>query len=129
MSLIERKMNMARKPTAKILENTTLANTYGGWMYCANCGENIGYLCYVSYDNFDFTYQCKCGGKGHVHIAFGDVKSAKQSEDNLISSKNRLCCPSDLSPLFTILEKKLISYTYEIDCMECQTTYMGKKTM
>lgn len=115
---------MGRVPLTKQLIQTRLANTYGGWIYCENCGKNIGYLCYVTYDSFKFEYHCKCGGHGSMHIAFRDVSSANKSDNVLILNKNRLCCPSDMSPLFTILEKNLDSYEYEVVCNQCDTKYM-----
>lgn len=119
---------MARKPSLKELINTRIASGYGGWIYCDRCGENIGYLCYVTYDNFRFSYKCKCGGRGHMHIAFGDIeKNTKASDDKLILTKNRLCCPGDQSPLLTILDKKLACYQYEIDCVSCNTKYTEEK--
>ena len=41
---------MARVLKNKELVNTRLATNYGGWMYCDKCNENIGYLCYSTYD-------------------------------------------------------------------------------
>ena len=118
---------MARKPIIKELVNTKLASGYGGWIYCMHCGENIGYLCYVTYDNFKFSFQCRCGECGRVKIAFGDIENAGVSGDKLIFKKNRLCCGTDQSPLLTILEDKLMSYQYEIDCVKCHTKYKGEK--
>lgn len=118
---------MARKPTMKELVNTRLASTYGGWIYCGHCGENIGYLCYVTYDNLKLTYKCNCGGDGSIHIAFDDKKEPFFSEKKLVTLKNRLCCPNDESPLFTLLEKKLSSYHYEVDCVRCGTSYREEK--
>lgn len=43
---------MSRNTKIKELSHTRLANQYGGWIYCESCGENIGYLCYTTYDNF-----------------------------------------------------------------------------
>ncbi|MGX8128243.1 hypothetical protein ACWTV9_18440 [Clostridioides difficile] len=120
---------MSRKPIIKELKNTRLASGYGGWIYCDQCGENIGYLCYVTYDNFKLFYQCKCGGQGQMQIAFGDIENAKASDNQLIPIKNRLCCPSDQSPLFTILDKKFMSYRYEIDCVSCKTKYLEEKIL
>lgn len=120
---------MARKPIIKELVNARLASTYGGWIYCSACGENIGYLCYVTYDNFSFSYKCSCGEHGSIHISFGDVQQADCSGDKLIEIKNRLCCPLDKAPLITILEKKLASYSYKVDCVECKTRYMEEKTL
>lgn len=118
---------MSRNTKIKELPHTRLANQYGGWIYCESCGENIGYLCYTTYDNFIFNYQCQCGSCGHIHIAFGDINSKKISNDKLIKIKNRLCCIHDQSPLLTILKEKLISYQYEIDCLKCQSKYKGEK--
>ena len=41
---------MARVLKNKKLVDTKLATNYGGWMYCNKCNENIGYLCYSTYD-------------------------------------------------------------------------------
>ena len=95
---------MDRKSRKKLLENTKLASGYGGWIYCAHCNQNIGYLCYVTYDNFNFTYSCKYGSQGSICIVFDDVKDSCSSTHKLITLKNRLCCPVDQFPLLTILE-------------------------
>lgn len=54
---------MARILKNKELINTRLAANYGGWMYCDKCNENIGYLCYSTYDrlalNTDATAEIK----------------------------------------------------------------------
>lgn len=120
---------MARKPVNKELIHTRLASTYGGWIYCEHCGENIGYLCYVTYDHFIFNYKCQCDSEGSLQIAFDDLVDTKISHEPLISIKNRLCCPHDLSPLLTVLDQKLLSYQYKIDCVCCKTTYQGEKTL
>lgn len=100
---------MSRIPKVKELVGTRLASGHGGWVYCDSCGENIGYLCYVTYDSFRFSYQCKCGAHGSIHLAFEDDCPTDNAADRLITIKNRLCCPRDNSPLFTILLKKLES--------------------
>jgi len=108
----------------KDLINTRLANQYGGWIYCTNCNKNIGYLCYVTYDKLKFHYECDCGSKGSLLINFDDSLSNEiKSEKNLITIKNRLCCPSDESPLITILDQKLKSYELEIVCKSCGKLY------
>ncbi len=115
---------MSRTPKIKELANTRLASGYGGWIYCETCNKTIGYLCYVTYDSFKLSYNCKCGGCGHMHIAFDDDGSARSAiENKLIIIKNRLCCPSDQSPLFTILDKNLDRYNYEVVCKACNTRY------
>ncbi|MCI8637476.1 MAG: hypothetical protein HFJ36_06640, partial [Clostridia bacterium] len=52
---------MARVLKNKELVNTRLATNYGGWMYCDKCDENIGYLCYSTYDRLELKYKCNCG--------------------------------------------------------------------
>ena len=52
---------MARVVKNKELLNTRLATNYGGWMYCDKCNENIGYLCYATYDRLELKYKCNCG--------------------------------------------------------------------
>lgn len=60
---------MDRKSRKKLLENTKLASGYGGWIYCAHCNQNIGYLCYVTYDNFNFTIAVNTDLK-KVYVSF-----------------------------------------------------------
>lgn len=120
---------MSRTPKEKDLVNTKLASGHGGWIYCESCGENIGYLCYVTYDRFHFSYQCKCGGCGSMHLVFEAGDSVNRSNNSLVTIKNRLCCPHDNSPLFTILYKKLQSYQYEVVCTKCGATYAEEKTL
>lgn len=114
---------MARVLKNKELVNTRLATNYGGWMYCEKCNKNIGYLCYVTYDNLKLNYECNCGSKGSAFINFEDSEEGKISTDELITIKNRLCCSSDQSPLITILDKNLKKYKLEITCKACNKTY------
>lgn len=118
---------MTRSPKTKELIRTRLASTYGGWIYCDHCGQNIGYLCYITYDHFDFDYKCQCGNHGNIHIAFEEDSKTYVSNDKLITLKKRLCCPHDHSPLLIILEKKLDDYKFEIECVECKTKYQEEK--
>ncbi len=120
---------MSRIPKTKELANTRLASGYGGWIYCESCNKTIGYLCYVTYDSFKLSYKCKCGGCGGMHIEFEDDSSASAGANKLITIKNRLCCPSDQSPLFTILYKNLKSYQYKVLCKACNTIFMEEKTI
>ena len=114
---------MARVLKNKNLVNTSLATSYGGWMYCSNCGQNIGYLCYSTYDKLDLKYKCNCGSCGSVLLDFDDSKIGKSCNDDLITIKNRFCCPCDNEPLITILDKKVISYELEITCKSCSNIY------
>lgn len=118
---------MAREIKTKKLENTRLATNYGGWIYCTKCNKNIGYLCYVTYDWIKLEYYCNCGSHGSVAIDFIDSKEGVLCNSPLIVVKNRFCCPNDESPLVTILEKNVESYTVEIACKNCSSVYKNSK--
>lgn len=118
---------MARTLKNKELINTRLAANYGGWMYCDKCGENIGYLCYQTYDRLEMKYKCNCGSLGNLLLDFVDSGSGKDSDDKLVIIKNRLCCPSDNEPLITILDKKITSYDIKITCKSCDKIYKISK--
>lgn len=118
---------MARTPVVKKLEATRLANQYGGWIYCESCGQNIGYLCYVTYDTVAFEYRCNCGSEGSMYIEFKHNTTMAPSSDAMVSIKNRLCCPKDESPLITILGKKLKEYRCTIGCTACNQTYVKER--
>ncbi len=114
---------MARTVKNKELVSTRLATNYGGWMYCGQCGENIGYLCYATYDRIVLSYQCNCGSHGSVTIDFADSQPGQSCNDELIVIKNRLCCAKDNEPLITILDKKVQSYELKLTCKACARTY------
>lgn len=114
---------MARTLQRKALENTRLANNYGGWIYCEGCNKTIGYLCYVTYDLFSFHYTCQCGSSGSVCLMFMDECKVAIASQPMVMVKNRLCCPVDESPLVTILVKKLAVYQCEIVCKSCHIKY------
>ncbi|MDF2633055.1 MAG: hypothetical protein K0Q85_1651 [Caproiciproducens sp.] len=118
---------MARTLKHKELNNTRLANTYGGWIYCEGCNKTIGYLCYVTYDLFRFDYKCKCGSCGRAYLAFEDESIAQTSDKPLATVKNRLCCPTDESPLVTVLVKNLKAYKYEVVCKACNTKFQEEQ--
>ena len=75
---------MSRVIKNKELVNTRLATNYGGWMYCDKCNENIGYLCYSTYDRLELKYKCNCESQGSVIIDFEDSKIGKECNDELI---------------------------------------------
>lgn len=118
---------MARKLNRKEVEKARLLKEYASWVYCTQCNNTVAYLCYVTYDLFDFSFTCNCGSKGHVHLEFEPTQQKKKSNLELIEIKNRLCCPNDQSPLITIVEKNVTDYHYEIDCNTCGTIYSIKK--
>ena len=118
---------MARVLKNKELENTRLATNYGGWMYCDKCNENIGYLCYSTYDKLELKYKCNCGSQGSVLLNFEDSKIGQNCNDKLVIIKNRFCCPKDSEPLITILDKKVASYEMKITCKSCNNIYKQEK--
>lgn len=118
---------MARTPKQKELINSRLLKEYASWVYCTNCGKTVAYLCYVTYDDFNFTYSCACGSKGEVHISFDEVQDTSVGDKPLVAIKNRLCCPNDESPLVTLVDKNLESYAYSVVCKNCNTQYVADK--
>lgn len=118
---------MARVLKRKELQHTRLATNYGGWMYCDNCHENIGYLCYSTYDELELNYTCNCGSTGGVLLNFEDSRAGQKDNDELIVIKNRFCCPRDREPLITILDKKVDSYEMKITCRSCGSIYKKVK--
>lgn len=114
---------LARTFSRKKLTNTTLLKEYASWIYCENCNETIGYLCYTSYEKIEFDYECSCGNKGDLLIDFSTIAQPKSSKNNLKMKGNRLCCPLDDSPLITVLDKKLASFSYQIVCNNCEHLY------
>lgn len=118
---------MSRELKKKELIGTKLATNYGGWIYCENCGQTIGYLCYVTYQSFHMDYQCKCGSCGSMYLTFSEKDTSETANEELITIKNRLCCPSDNQPLVTILSKKIEHYSAEIVCETCNRKYIAKQ--
>ena len=118
---------MARILKNKELVNTRLATNYGGWMYCDKCSENIGYLCYATYDRLELNYKCNCGSSGNALLDFIDSKVGNDCPEGLITVKNRLCCPHDSNPLITLLDKKIASYELKITCKSCNKIYKMEK--
>ena len=118
---------MTRILKTKELINSKLATTYGGWMYCTTCKENIGYLCYSTYDKLELKYTCNYGSIGQILLDFEDSKLGKNSNEELITIKNRFCCPNDKEPLITILDKKIKNYEMKITCKSCKNRYKKEK--
>ena len=114
---------MPRKPIKKELDNTKLLKDYASWIYCDRCNNTVAYLCYVTYDSFDFEYTCNCQNKGSIRIGFKTENDAKESAAPLKEIKNRLCCPKDNSPLITVVTKNLQKCRLSIVCNSCNTKY------
>ena len=116
---------MARKPKEKRLKNSRLLKEYASWIYCDTCNKTVAYLCYVTYDLFDFEYTCNCGSHGNVFIEF-EHDAPNKNMQPLYLSKNRLCCPEDDSPILTIVDKNIQEARYRIVCNTCNTEYGNK---
>ena len=114
---------MARTPKQKDLKNSRLLKEYASWIYCTGCNQTVAYLCYVTYDLFDFEYTCTCGSCGSVHIEF-EHDAPTRSDLALQTIKNRLCCPKDDAPLFTVVEKNVERCKYRIVCNGCGSEYI-----
>jgi hypothetical protein len=107
----------------KDIKNGRILKNNGSWMYCVKCNMTVGYLCYSTYQNFQFDFDCKCGNKGSFRLAYKSEQDPVKSNKDLEQVKNRLCCPNDDSPLFTIVDKNIESVKYQITCKHCQTEY------
>lgn len=118
---------MGRVLKTKDLVNSRLATNYGGWMYCTKCNMSIGYLCYVTYDRLKLKYECNCGSKGSMILDFEDSNCGTKTKEELITIKNRYCCPVDENPLITLLSKSLKTYELEITCKNCGNIYEKKE--
>ncbi len=113
------KMNQLQK---KIINGRMLKNT-GSWLYCDQCNKTVGYLCYSTYQSFRFNFSCKCGNSGLFDLEYPTRKKRNDSEESLKTRKNRLVCPNDESPLFSIVEKHLERYSYSVICNRCNTVF------
>lgn len=103
--------------SGRILKNN------GSWMYCDRYNKTVGYLCYSTYQSFLFNFNCKCGNKGSFMLSYETDLPAKSSSKKLKANKNRLCCPHDDSPLFTIAEKNIQQVDFVVTCKKCQIEY------
>lgn len=105
------------------MQNGRLLKNNGSWMYCDKCHKTVGYLCYTTYQDFRFDFVCKCQNKGSFRLSYQSESGSTKSNEKLKPIKNRLCCPKDDSPLFTIVEKNIESVSYSIVCKRCKTEY------
>ncbi|MEL7658542.1 MAG: hypothetical protein AAGU75_21845, partial [Bacillota bacterium] len=100
---------------------------YGSWMYCEACNNTIGYLCYSTYDYFKLEFECNCGEHGSVELGEKISHNHSENPENLMIKKGRQCCPRDQSPLFSIVEKSLKNYNYQVICKECKGCFHRNK--
>jgi hypothetical protein len=99
-----------------------LKNT-GSWLYCNKCNKTVGYLCYTTYQSFQYNFNCKCGNFGSFDLEYDTNKKIEKSTKELKLKKNRLCCPNDEAPLFTIVEKNIEDYSYSVCCNKCYNEF------
>ena len=96
----------------------------GSWIYCDTCNKTVAYLCYSTYQSFKFEFICKCGSSGAIDLQYPTDKKPILSSKDLNKKKNRLCCPNDNKPLFTIIEKHIDRFSYSVACNTCQNSYV-----
>jgi len=111
----------------KEIQNGRILKKNGSWMYCNKCNKTVGYLCYSTYQDFQFDFECKCGNQGSFRLKYQTEGGLTKSNEELKMIKNRLCCPNDDSPLFTIVDKNIEKVSYSIVCKKCKTEYSNEK--
>ena len=95
----------------------------GSWIYCTECNKTIAYLCYTTYQNFSFDFNCECGAEGYVQLEYPTEEPIEESDQKLMRISNRLCCPNDASPLVTIVERRLEGFNFSVTCNKCFKTF------
>ena len=109
------------------IKNGRLLKKNGSWMYCNKCNKTVGYLCYTTYLEFKFDFTCNCGNEGSFHLLYPTESDTQQSTSDLKLVKNRLCCPVDDSPLFTIVGKNIKLADYFITCKACLNKFTNNQ--
>jgi len=116
-----------KKEIKKQLVNARLLKSNGGWMYCNSCNSTVGYLCYSTYDYYYFSFVCNCGEHGSFELGEDKYPENPINPKEMIIKKGRLCCPHDQAPLFSIVEKNLKEYDYQVVCKDCSSRFQGKR--
>lgn len=109
-----------------IILNGRLLKKNGSWMYCNKCNNTVGYLCYTTYQYYKFKFTCTCGNVGIFELGERVVSTQEGEKKALLLHKNRLCCPNDDSPLFSVVGKNLRRYDYEVICKKCISCYKSE---
>jgi len=104
---------------SKTIHNGRLLKKYGSWMYCDKCGNTVGYLCYTTYQYYKFSFTCTCGNTGFFELGKRIADAYVDERNTLLLNKTRLCCPNDNSPLFSVVEKNVDKYNFEVICKKC----------
>lgn len=113
------------KELKKEITNGRMLKNNGSWLYCGKCNNTVGYLCYSTYQQFQFHFKCKCGNLGSFSLSYQTEANTMKSNQELLLNKNRWCCPNDESPLFTIVDKNIENSTYKVTCNKCLTEYQN----
>lgn len=115
----------ARKLIQRELSNGRMLKQNGSWLYCNNCNNTVGYLCYSTYDHFEYIAICKCGVTSSFTLTY-EKTELKINTEPIKLVKNRYCCSNDDSPLFTIVSKNVESYKYSVVCKACKMAYISE---
>ena len=108
-------------------KNSRMLKRNGSWIYCEKCNKTVAYLCYSTYQHFNLKFSCNCGARGSIEIEHPSAKKSELSSAGLKRNKNRLCCPNDDAPLFSIVEKHIKGCSYSVTCNKCFNSYMVKQ--
>ena len=109
------------------LSNCRLLKNYGSWLYCSACNKTVAYLCYTGYKWIEIKFECSCGSQGKIQLfesGFEPIPSQSTAKLNFV--KNRYCCPKDNTAFFSIVNERVKNLIYEVQCLECSTSYRGK---
>lgn len=112
----------------KDLIKSKLLKEYASWIYCGECNNTVGYLCYTTYTLFKYEFECKCGNKGVVKISLEESNDTYESYVPLKLVKHRFRCPNDDSPLFSVVDRNVNYYRYSLICRECNSFFKGSQS-
>jgi len=102
---------------------TKMLKKKGSWIYCEECNNTVAYLCYTHYDYFKYHYKCNCGNHGSIEIGQKNHIQYTDDDAQLEIKRNRMRCPNDDSPLFSIIDKNIERFEYEVVCKRCGSFY------
>lgn len=117
---------MSNEKPSVTTHNAHFLKGHASWLYCDNCNKTVGYLCYITYRYFRFTFACQCGCEGSVENKYKEIDLDGLQVGTLSRNptNKRYCCEKDKSALFSPVPKNLQSYHAEIVCKACNTRYV-----
>lgn len=95
----------------------------GSWFYCGGCAAALGYVYSATHRQLQLAFTCACGCFGTVELPHGSEQTIQASAAFLQKKNNQLCCPHDETPFFSLLEKKLVGYSYSAVCATCSAHF------